>query len=118
MTISRSGTLTALTTVSVAPTTTTVVSWDRTQLGSSKRLTVYLANLDGSQTFVGQVERRQQSGTTWAVSTLGDFASVVAGTAVMVDLDVEGSDEVRIRGTMSGAGGDVQVGATRKAATP
>lgn len=118
MTISRSGTLTALNTVAVAPTSTTVVSWNRTQLGSTKRVTVYLANLDGSQTFVGQVERRMANSTVWAVSTLGDFASVAAGTAVMADLDVEGSDEVRITGTMSGAGGDVSVGATRKAATP
>jgi hypothetical protein len=47
-----------------------------------------------------------------------DFASVAAGSAVVADIDVEGTDELELRGTMSGAGGSVTVKATRKAATP
>lgn len=118
MTVSNSATLSALATVTVAPTQTTLMTWTKEQLRGAKRVTAYVYNTDAAQTFVGTVQRRMTNGTAWASSTISDFSSIAAQTAVMADLDVEGSDEVRIVGTMSGAGGDVQCGATRKAATP
>ena len=36
----------------------------------------------------------------------------------MADVDVEGTDELELRLTASGAGCDVEVAATRKAASP
>lgn len=118
MSVSNSATLSALATVSVAPTQTTLMTWTKDQLKGAKRVTAYVYNADASQTFVGYVQRRMSGSTTWATSPIPDFSSIAAQTAVMADLDVEGSDEVRIVGTMSGAGGNVQCGATRKAATP
>jgi hypothetical protein len=79
---------------------------------------VGVQNDDGSQTFAGTVYRRLAGMTVWAASTIGDFGSIAAGTSVVADLDVEGTDELEVRGTMSGAGGNVRVKATRKAATP
>ena len=116
--VSNSAVLTALNTVAVAPTQTTLMTWTKEQLRGAKRVTVYLYNADASQTFTGTIQRRMTSGTGWANSALPDLTGLTALTAAMVDLDVEGSDEVRIVGTMSGAGGNVQCGATRKAATP
>ena len=116
--VSNSATLTALNTVSVAPTQTTLMTWTKEQLKGAKRVTAYVYNADASQPFTGIVQRRMTNATSWASSSIPDFSSVGAQTAVMADLDVEGSDEVRIVGTMSGAGGNVQCGATRKAATP
>lgn len=118
MTVSNSATLTALNTVEVAPTTTVLMTWTKDQLKGAKRVTAYVYNSDAAQTFVGSVQRRMANATAWATSTLSDFSSIGPQTAVMADLDVEGSDEVRIVGTASGAGLDVQCGATRKAATP
>jgi len=118
MTVSTSSPLNSVTTVAVAPTETTVLSVARESLRGAKRLTVGVQNDDGSQTFAGTVYRRLNGMTTWAASTLSDFASVAAGSAVVADIDVEGTDELELRGTMSGAGGNVKVKATRKAATP
>lgn len=118
MSVSNSATLTALNTVAVAPTQTTLMTWTKEQLRGAKRVTAYVYNADAAQTFVGTVQRRMTNATSWAPSTIPDFSGVAPQTAVMADLDVEGSDEVRLVGTMSGAGGDVQCGATRKAATP
>lgn len=118
MTVSNSATLTALNTVAVAPTTTVLMTWTKDQLKGAKRVTAYVYNADAAQTFVGVVQRRMTNATAWATSTIPDFSSTGPLSAVMADLDVEGSDEVRLVGTMSGAGGDVQCGATRKAATP
>ncbi len=118
MTVSTSSPLNAATTVAVAPTETTVLSVSRESLRGAKRLTVGVENKDGSQTFVGVVYRRMNGMTAWAASSLGDFASIAAGSSVVADLDVEGTDELELRGTMSGAGGNVLVKANRKAATP
>lgn len=118
MSVSNSATLTALNTVSVAPTQTTLMTWTKEQLRGAKRVTTYVYNADASQTFVGTVQRKMTAASSWASSSIPDFSSIPALTAVMADLDVEGSDEVRIVGTMSGAGGNVSCGATRKAATP
>jgi hypothetical protein len=81
-------------------------------------VTIQVVNLDGTQTFAGIIYRRKTGMSAWAPSSIPDFASVAAGASVMADLDVEGTDELELRGTMSGAGGSVQVGATRKGATP
>ncbi len=118
MSVSNSAIITAISTVAVAPTQTTLMTWTKEQLRGAKRITAYVYNADAAQVFTGTVQRRMAGSTTWASSSIPDFSSIPALTAVMADLDVEGSDEVRIVGTMSGAGGDVQCGATRKAATP
>lgn len=118
MSVSTSSPLNEVTTVAVAPTETVVLSVSRELLRGAKRITVGVQNDDGSQTFAGTVYRRLNGMTVWAASSIGDFASISAGDAVVADLDVEGTDELELRGTMSGAGGNVTVKATRKAATP
>jgi len=118
MSVSNSSPLSNVATVAVAPTETTVLSVSRESLRGAKRITVGVQNDDGTQVFAGTVYRRLAGMTVWAASTLGDFASIAAGAAVVADLDVEGTDELELRGTMSGAGGNVTVKATRKAATP
>ena len=118
MTVSNSATLTALNTVAVAPTTTVLMTWTKDQLKGAKRVTAYVYNADAAQTFVGIVQRRMTNATAWADSPLPDFSSIAPLTAVMADLDVEGSDEVRVVGSASGAGLNALCGATRKAATP
>ena len=105
-------------TVAVAPTETTILSVSRDTLRGAKRLTVGVENLDATQTFAGVVYRRMSGMTTWAASSLPDFSSMPALSSVVSDLDVEGTDELEVRGTMSGAGGDVLVRANRKASTP
>lgn len=117
MSVNASGSI-AASTVSVAPTETTVLSVGRELLRAAKRLTVQLYNADGSQTFAGTIYRRMSGINNWAASSFEDFASVGPLTSVVADLDVEGTDYLELRGTMSGAGGDVQVAASRKGATP
>lgn len=100
-------------TVAVAPTSTTIAEVDTR---TSSLLTLHVTNLDGSETFSGTIERRQYASQAWATSTIGDFASIGPGDAVMADLDVSGTAYVRLVGTMSGAGGNVSVsGADRTA---
>lgn len=118
MSVSVSAPLLAPTTVAVAPTETVVCSFTRDSLKGAKRLTVQVSNADATQTFAGTVYRRLRGMTLWTASTIGDFGSIAPSTAVVADLDVEGTDEVEVRGTMSGAGGNVSVAANRKAATP
>lgn len=118
MSVSQSSPLVAPVTVTVAPTETTLCSFTRDTLKGAKRVTVQVYNANASQTFVGLVYRRKAGMSAWALSTLSDFVSVGPLSSAMADLDVEGTDELEVRGTMSGAGGNVQVGATRKAATP
>lgn len=118
MTVSISSPLNSATIVAVAPTETTILSVSRESLRGAKRLTVGVENKDGSQTFAGTIYRRMSGMTAWAASSLGDYASIAAGASVVADLDVEGTDELELRGTMSGAGGNVLVKANRKAATP
>jgi len=118
VTVSVSSPLNAVTTVSVAPVETTVLSVSRETLRGAKRITVGVQNDDPSQTFVGALYRRLSGMSVWAQSSIGDFASIGPGAAVVADLDVEGTDELELRGYMSGIGGDVRVKATRKAAAP
>jgi hypothetical protein len=107
-----------LVTVAVAPTETVVMSLARVNLRGSRRITTYLSNEDAAQTFSGIVYRRLAGTVIWAASSMPDFSSVGPLGSVMADLDVEGTDELELRGTMSGAGGNVKVVANRKAATP
>jgi len=99
-------------TVAVAPTSTVAVECD---VRNASRLALFVANLDGSQTFSGTIERWMVTGQTPAASTIGDFASVGPGVSVMADLDVSCTSYIRLVGTMSGAGGNVSVsGADRR----
>lgn len=118
MSVSPSTVLLDPTSVSVAPTETTLAAFTREQLRTAKRIVVQVCNLDGSQTFSGIIYRKKSSMADFAPSSIGDFASVGPGLSAMVDLDIEGTDQLEVRGTMSGAGGSVQIGANRKAATP
>lgn len=95
-----------------------MLSVSRELLRGAKRITVGVQNNDATQVFAGTVYRRLNGMTTWAASGLVDFSSVSPLSAVVADLDVEGTDELELRGYMSGAGGIVVVKATRKAATP
>lgn len=98
--------------VTVAPTSTVVVSLD---VRDDEWLTMQVDNLDGSQTFTGTIERRVSEQMTWSQSTIGDFAGIAAGGSATADLDVSGTGFLRLVGVMSGAGGDVAV-STRKGA--
>lgn len=115
MSVGQTFTLVAATTVAVAPTETTLCSLTRTMLRGAERVSVQVYNTDAAQTFVGTVYRRKADMGAWAASTLPDFSSVGALSSVMADIDVEGTDELEVRGTMSGAGGDVQIGVTKVA---
>jgi len=102
-------------TVAVAPTETTVLTLDCRAVDT---VAVQLVNTDGSQTFNGTVYRRTAAETTYAPSTVPDFAGLAPGSSVMADLDVRGSAYVQLRGTMSGIGGNVRASYTRRANTP
>lgn len=118
MTVSTSSPLNAITTVAVAPTETTILSVVRDSLRGAKRLTVGVENSDAAQTFLGVVYRRMNGMTVWALAPVESFSSIGPLASVVVDLDVEGTDELEIRGYASGAGLDVRVKANRKAAAP
>jgi hypothetical protein len=98
-------------TVSVAPTTTTVLEVDTRYISN---LAVQVTNLDSVQSFSGKVQRRTWDESYWADSPIPDFSVVAAGQSVMADLDVRGTAMLRIVGTMDGAGGNVQVSYTRR----
>lgn len=118
MTVSTSSPLSAITTVAVAPTETTILSVSRDSLRGAKRLTVGVENSDASQTFVGTAYRRMNGMTVWAPAPIESFSMVGPLASVVVDLDVEGTDELEIRGYATGAGLSVRVKANRKAAAP
>lgn len=101
------------TVVAVAPTTTTIAQWN---VRFDEVLTVQLENLDLSQTLNAYVQRRLADGNDWAQAPLDYFEGMAPDSSVVADLDVRGTRELRIVGTMSGAGGDVRVTAVRRAA--
>jgi hypothetical protein len=117
MSVSVLAVVSAPTVISVAPTETVLLRVSREHCRASKRVTVQITNNDGSQTFSGTVYRRL-NGMAFAPSTLADFVAVAAGDSVVADLDTEATEELEIRGTMSGAGGNVTVAAVRRAYTP
>lgn len=110
-------TVLAPTVIAVSPTETTLLSLTLSTMRSAERLTVQLANLDATQTFAGVVYRRQSGMVAWADSSIPDFSSIGPLGSAMADLVVGGTEELEVRGTMSGAGGSVRVGATKKDAT-
>lgn len=117
-TISLSVGLRAAHTTAVGPTETTVDSFTADELRAAKRITLQVVNLDPTQTFTGILYRKKTGMSAWAPSTMPDFSSIGPLGSAMADIDVEGTDQLELRGTMDGLGGDVQSGATRKAATP
>lgn len=94
------------TTVTVAPTSTEVLSLD---VRSEEWLSVQVDNLDATQTFTGIVERRLAEAGDWSPSTIGDFSGIGPLGSVTADLDISATGYLRIVGTMDGAGGDVAV---------
>lgn len=103
------------TTVSVAPTETTLLTID---CRSTDTVAIQLVNTDGAQTFNGTVYRRTATEATYAPSTLPDFQGLAPGASVMADIDVRSSAYLQLRGTMSGIGGNVRASYTRRASTP
>ena len=118
MSVSTSSPLNSVTTVAVAPTETVILSVGRDNLRGAKRITVGVENEDASQTFLGVVYRRMSGMTVWAQAPIENFSSIGPASSVVVDLDVEGTDELEVRGYASGAGLNVRVKANRKASTP
>jgi len=99
-------------TVAVAPTSTVVVEVDTR---AASIFTLFVENLDASQTFSGAIERWMVAGQTPAPQVSDEFTSISAGASVMADLDVRGTSYIRLVGTFSGAGGNVSVsGADRR----
>lgn len=104
----------AITTVAIAPTETVVVALGVTYWGTATRVSIQVVNLNGSQLFVGVVYRRKYGMSAWAQAPNADFESIPAGESRMMDLDSFGTDELEVRGYMSGAGGNVQVGDSKR----
>ncbi len=94
------------TVVAVAPTTTILALIDARQYDY---MSVQIENLDLTQTFVGFIQRRLNLANEFATSTLPDFSEVLPGTSVTADLDTASAADMRVIGTMSGAGGDVRI---------
>jgi len=91
--------------VTVAPTETTVCTLD---VSTKRRVCLQVVNLDATQEFNGRVYLRTLREDVLAPSEFGDFEALAAGLSVAPILDVEGVSVIELRGTMSGAGGDVR----------
>ena len=99
------------TTVTVAPTTTTVQTFDTSK---TKVLSIQVTNLDPSQTFAGAVQTRARADFAEATVPFVDtgrleLSSIGPGASGRVDVDAVGAAEVRVTGSMSGAGGNVSI---------
>lgn len=88
-------------TVSVAPVTTTLATFDTS---TTAALTVQVANLDGAQTLSCTVQRRATLLSAFVDTTLGDLAAIGPNSSACVDLDCGANVEVRVVGIASGAG--------------
>jgi hypothetical protein len=110
-------TLRAAHTVAVAPTETLLDSFTREELRTAKRITYQVYN-PTAQTFAGIIYLKVAGVSVFAPSTMPDFANVAPGDSALAHIDVEGVDALEIRGLLDGLGGDIEAGATRKAATP
>lgn len=93
-------------TITVAPTTTILAVIDARQY---EYLSVQIENLDPTQTFSGTVQRRLNSSNDFANSTIPDFAEIPPLGSVVADLDTASAVDIRLTGTMSGAGGDIRL---------
>lgn len=119
MSVSQSAALRAPHTVAVTPTEKTLDSLTRDELKTTSRVAVQVYNADATQTFNGIIYRKQTGMTGWAVFDSNSLAGVGPLTAApVVDLDVSSTDLLEVRGTMSGLGGNVQIGIMRRAARP
>ena len=104
--------------VAVAPTETTLESYTRLEIRTAKRITVQVYHANAAQTFSGIVYRRQAGMTGYVVYDDVTLAGVVSGASKDLVIDCEGTDEIEVRGTLSGAGGNVQTGTTRISNSP
>ena len=101
------------TTVTVAPTETELAIFDTRY---TEVLTVQIENSTGDgQTFSGTVYRRLTEADAWAPSNLADFSPIADGASVVADMDTRGTGFIRIMGSCSGAGGDINISARRRA---
>jgi hypothetical protein len=98
-------------TVAVLPALGPVVTWGTHY---EDILTVQVDNLDATQNFSGTIQRRLTDAMEWAASSITDFANVLPGASVVADLDVRGTNALRLVGSMDGAGGDVRVAVVRR----
>lgn len=104
--------VTAVATNTVAVTSGTILfTLDTTH---TDQITVQIENLSGAETFTGTVQRRLSTGHNWANSSMTDFNAMAPAANVVADIDVSGSTQVRISGTMTGAGGNAKVTVTRR----
>lgn len=94
------------TVVTVAPTETVVLTQD---IATREDFSVQVVNLDPAQTFAGTVYVRAQGETAWAPADYGAFSAVAPLASVLAPMPVKGIAAIELRGTMSGAGGDVRV---------
>ena len=99
--------------VAVGPTSTTLLTLDTRFVDT---VAAQVTNLDPTQTLDVTVQRRTYSEAVWANSQLADLRTVNPGESLMVDLNVGATAMTRLVGTMSGAGGNVQVSYVRRAA--
>ena len=104
-------------TVSVAPTETTLDSFTRAELRTAKRITVQVYHANAGQVFTGIVYVKQTGMTDFAIY---DDTQLVAASTVskIIVVDTGGFDLIEVRGTLSGAGGNVQTGTTRISNSP
>lgn len=98
----------------VATTESTLASFTRDQLRTARKIVVQVYN-PTAQTFTGKVYRKKSGMSGFAVLPVSEFDNIPAGESGMADIDVEGTDQLEVRGQLSGLGGNMQVGANRKA---
>jgi hypothetical protein len=117
MSVSQTGTLLAPTTVAVAPTETTLATFDRQDLKRTSRITVQIV-APSDQLLTVLIYRRLEGVTTYAPTDDSLFGAIPAGTSKVRDVDVGGTDELEVRAYVDGSGGDVVIGATRTSERP
>jgi hypothetical protein len=95
-------------TVAVAPTPTTMGTWD---VQRTARLAIQVTNTDGAQTLACTIQRRVSRTLAFADTTIPDLSSIAPGATAAVDVDCAADVEVRLVGTASGAGLNASVAA-------
>ena len=103
--------------MAVAATETTLDTFTRVELRTAKRVTTQVYHANAGQVFAGIIYRRQTGMTAFAVYDDVTLANVASGISKDIVIDCEGSDEIEVRGTLSGLGGNVQTGTTRNSST-
>lgn len=95
-----------MTTVTVAPTETTLATLD---VSVRRGVSIQIVNLDATQTLSCTIYVRNKYEPVWAPTTFPDFAVVGPGSSVAAVVPCEGVSELELRGYMSGSGGDARV---------